>query len=201
MKETYVRGPFTRFMGILFGLLAGNVLWIVFSLPLVTIGASTTALFHVMGKLVRDEDMNMVKSFWKSFKINFVQATGVWLILAAAYFLVYSSMRNVGNLGDLSSYALAVQIFVFIELIVVTVYIFPLLSRYDMQFFKYFKISFSLGNKHMLTTILCLACLALIAFFFYHFVSIFILVFVSLYAFCSYYLINRIFKKYNSQER
>lgn len=195
-----IEGPLYRFLDLVYCLVLTNALWIVFSIPLVTAGASTTALFYVTGKVVRGEDVKIVKDFWKSFRMNFFQATGVWLILFVLFFLVYNSMLRVSALGDIADYVFAVQIFVFIEIVIVTVYIFPLISRYDVKFFRYFKLSFVLGNKHMLTTLLCLGSLGIIVLLLYQFLSLFSLVFVSLYALVSYYFIHRIFKKYTPED-
>ena len=49
-----------------------NFLWVIFSLPFFTIGASTTALFYVTGKIIRDENYkSLTGAFWHSFKNNF----------------------------------------------------------------------------------------------------------------------------------
>ena len=61
-----------------------NLLWFVCSLPIVTIGASTTALYYASLKLVRDEDHHIVSQFFRSFRENFKQATVLWLILLGA---------------------------------------------------------------------------------------------------------------------
>lgn len=66
-----------------------NILWIVFSLPIFTIGASTTALFSVMSKLSNDEDVSVFKDFWKSFKLNFKQGTVIGIGLMLLFFILY----------------------------------------------------------------------------------------------------------------
>ena len=63
--------PVWRFIGKLGDLIILNVLWLITSIPIVTIGASTTALYYVTLKLVRDEDGYTIRSFFKSFKENF----------------------------------------------------------------------------------------------------------------------------------
>ena len=76
--------PVWRFIGKLGDLIILNVLWIVCSIPIFTIGASTTAVYYVTLKMVRDEEDSTIKSFFRSFKSNFKQATAIWLILLAA---------------------------------------------------------------------------------------------------------------------
>ena len=60
-----------------------NILWLVCSLPIVTIGASTTALFYVTLKMAEDRDDGLTRMFFKAFRENFKPATKLWLILLA----------------------------------------------------------------------------------------------------------------------
>ena len=76
--------PVWRFIGKLGDLILLNILWIVCSIPVFTIGASTTAVYYVTLKLARDEGDSTIRSFFHSFKSNFRQATAIWLILLAA---------------------------------------------------------------------------------------------------------------------
>ena len=80
--------PVWRFIGKLGDLIILNVLWLITSIPIVTIGASTTALYYVTLKLVRDEDGYTIRSFFKSFKENFKQSTIIWLIMLAVGLLI-----------------------------------------------------------------------------------------------------------------
>ncbi|MBR1781475.1 MAG: DUF624 domain-containing protein [Oscillospiraceae bacterium] len=64
--------------------IAANVLFCLFSLPVFTIGAAYTALYHVMLKTLRgDEVINPFVQFWRGFKDNFKQATLCWIVLLA----------------------------------------------------------------------------------------------------------------------
>ncbi|MCC8061231.1 MAG: YesL family protein [Clostridiales bacterium] len=75
--------PVWRFIGKFFDIFVLNLLWIICSLPLFTIGASTTAVYYVTLRLVRDEEGGTIRSFFKSFRENFRQATVIWLLLLA----------------------------------------------------------------------------------------------------------------------
>ena len=55
-----------------------NILWLVCSLPIVTIGASTTALFYVTLKMAEDRDDGLTRMFFKAFRENFKPATKLW---------------------------------------------------------------------------------------------------------------------------
>lgn len=65
-----------------------NLLWLICSLPVITIGASTTALYSVMLKLVKNEEGYIAKGFLKAFKENFKQSTLMWLLLILLWFIL-----------------------------------------------------------------------------------------------------------------
>ena len=52
-----------------------NLLWFICYLPVVTIGASTTALFYVTLKMAKNEEGNITAAFFRSFRENFRQAS------------------------------------------------------------------------------------------------------------------------------
>lgn len=56
-----------------------NLLCFFCSIPVVTIGAAFTARNYAAMKIVRGEEPSVVKSFFKSFRVNFKQITMVWL--------------------------------------------------------------------------------------------------------------------------
>lgn len=78
-----MNNPFFRFMNRVADLLLLNILFIVTSLPVITIGASATALNYVCLKMKEQEEGYIIKNFFKSFKANFRQSTILWLIQLA----------------------------------------------------------------------------------------------------------------------
>ncbi len=57
-----------------------NILVIICSLPIFTLGASLTAAHYVALKIKRGEEGYVSKDFFKSFKANFKQSTLIWLL-------------------------------------------------------------------------------------------------------------------------
>ena len=72
------QNKFFMFMEKVMNLCLLGILWALFSLPVITVGASTAALFQYTLRLTRDEEGYVWKSFWNAFKKNFVPATMVW---------------------------------------------------------------------------------------------------------------------------
>ena len=91
-----------------------NVLWVICSLPVLTMGASTTALTYACMKL-RKKEGYVTKNFFHSFKENLGQATVLFLIflaggafLAADMILGNQSQTMYGNLMRILAFVLAV---------------------------------------------------------------------------------------------
>lgn len=57
-----------------------SILWVVTSLPVITIGASTTALYYAVVKVIRNNEGYGWGEFWNGFRTNFKQATIIWLV-------------------------------------------------------------------------------------------------------------------------
>jgi uncharacterized membrane protein YesL len=76
--------PFGRLMTRLGIIIVANVLFVLFSMPVVTMGAAYVALYHVMLKTLRgDGVINPFRQFWRGFRSNFKQATLYWIALLA----------------------------------------------------------------------------------------------------------------------
>jgi uncharacterized membrane protein YesL len=149
-------GKVNKVFTFIYHILWANTLWLIFSIPLVTIGASTTALFYIMEKVARDEDVDMFPDFKKSFKDNFKQSTLVWCIIFIIFLLVFMDIRNVHVYGAVSNIIHWILIFILLQLAIITTYIFPIISRYEIKTKQLFFASFIIGNKHIPSTILCL---------------------------------------------
>ena len=78
-----INSPLWRFMDKALRLIWLNLLWFLCCLPIVTIGASTTALYSVTLKYARDEEGYLTRSFFQAFRQNFRQSTIIWLVMAA----------------------------------------------------------------------------------------------------------------------
>ena len=142
-----------------------NLLWFVCSIPIITIGASTTALYYASLKLVRDEDSHVGAQFFRSFRENFRQATVIWLIMlgiglflgADGYILYHLRLSSAGSAAVLWTLILAVVIAATIVYVIVLLYIFPLLASVSNTSRAMFKNAFLIGTHYLFATILVFA--------------------------------------------
>lgn len=134
-----------------------NILWFICCIPIVTVGASTTALFYVTLKIAKNEEGSLTKAFFHSFKENLKQGTIIWLILLGlgiilgldGYVLYHMRFENV-------FWTLCTAFFIIaaIAYAVVLMYIFPLLARFDNTTGAMFKNALFMGIRFLLCTIL-----------------------------------------------
>ena len=142
-----------------------NVLWFVCSLPIVTMGAATTALYYACLKLVRDEDSHVAAQFFRSFRQNFRQATQIWLILLGCglflgldgYILYHLRLTSGGTMGVIWTLALAAVIAAAIVLVIVLEHVFPLLASVENTSRAMLKNAFLIGTHYLFATILVFA--------------------------------------------
>ena len=189
-------GPIYRFSNLVYYAFVTNLLWLLFSLPIFTMGAATTAAYYVIGKAIRDEDVHVLKDFIKSFKLNFKQGTIIWLVLSVAIGIIYLNIKNIKLLGKIAAYLYPVQIVIAIQIIIVGIYIFPMLSRYEMSIKKLFTTSFFMAYRHLVTTICCVICIVAIGIALYKYIFIS----VGAYIYISYLMLQNIFNKYMNVE-
>ena len=57
-----------------------NIVFLLGCIPVITIGASVSALYTVCFQIAKQEDPYIWKGFWKAFRENFRQSTCIWLI-------------------------------------------------------------------------------------------------------------------------
>ena len=104
---------FFTVMGRVADLIMLNVVCLICCLPIVTIGASLTALHYVTLKMTRNEESYIIRSFFKSFKQNFKQATIINLIMLVIAAILYMDLNIVPNLGGTMSQVLYILFIAF----------------------------------------------------------------------------------------
>lgn len=73
--------PIWRVMGRVADIFILTVLWILFSLPIITIGASTIALYYVTLKMAENKEGYLAKAFVKAFRDNLAEGVLLEVIM------------------------------------------------------------------------------------------------------------------------
>lgn len=121
--------PIMETFGNLFGL---NLLFLLFCIPIVTIGASFTAMYSLTLKMVRKEEGTLWNSFWTAFKSNFKRATAIWLIvLIAGVVIAGEIIFFITQQGVMSYFYMILAVLEILILALALPFLFPLVARYD----------------------------------------------------------------------
>lgn len=146
-----------RFLSRLADLMILNILFLLTCIPIVTIGASCTALYYVTMKMARDEDAYIARSYFKSFKENFKQATIIWIIALALIIVLFFDFQILSVMS--ASFVTVVRIaLISVSLIVamVLLYTFPVLAKFYNSIKNTVKNAFFMSIRHFPKTILML---------------------------------------------
>lgn len=141
-----------------------NILWLVCSLPIITIGASTTALIYSCMKLHKEEGY-ATKNFFHSFKENFKQSTVIWLIYIAVGAILgadlyFWKMQSNGN-----KIVLGLSLAVLILYAISLSYVFAIQAKFVNSIKNTLLYSILLPFKNLKETILILVTLGTVLYF------------------------------------
>ena len=179
-----------------------SVIWLVFCIPIFTAGAATTALYYTVNKVIRNSRGYIWKEFWSSFKSNFKQSTIVWLILMLIYvimsmdlYIMYQYAKAGATIGNFY------MVFVVLMALVTmwAGYVFPYMARFENTTKQVLKntVLIAIGNLQWSFLLLILILVAVVALLYFppviFVVPVFYMVFANL-------ILERVFKKYMSQE-
>lgn len=147
-----------RFLNLLTEILYVGILWVVTSLPIVTAGTATVAAYYAMSKSVRRKTGYIGKEFWRSFRMNFRQSfplTILFLIILAVLGIdIWYVWTNDSKTNSSIFMILLLILFLFAGM---TIYLFPLLSRFVTGNLNLFRMSFVVVFKFLPVTVLILS--------------------------------------------
>ena len=149
--------PVMQFIGKLGYSIALNLIWFITSIPIITIGASTTALFRCSERLVQSRYDGLFREYFSSFKANFKQATLAWLVMLFLGILLgvdgYALSRLYDD-GIFWTMITAIFIIALAAYCIILMYLFPLLAHFDNTLLSMFKNSLLIGMRFLICTVL-----------------------------------------------
>ena len=147
-------GPFSRFMNTCGNIIWTGLLWLIFSLPLLTMGCAACGAYRAVKVGIREQKSYITREFLTGFKESWKTALGVqtgnlfffaWLIFDCIYLYGYGT-----------EYALVISYVlygIFAVALGVNFFYYPCLMTFDGNFFEIFKIAVYMTFRHLLTTI------------------------------------------------
>lgn len=153
-----------RSLGVLADIMILNLLFIATSIPIVTLGASLTALNFTAMRIGTGECGSVAADYFRSFRHNFRQATVIAAVLAlliavlAAWYIVITSFEF-GTLAELG--LLAIWYLLAFNLAIMALFVFPYLANFEGRTRDVLNNARLMSWKHPLTSLVSLAVIAL----------------------------------------
>lgn len=124
---------FSKFMTKLVDMVILSVLFVISSIPVITIGAAGCGLYYSMNKSIRHNRGYVSAEFWNGFKSNFKVATPIWLFSLAGYLLMAADLYLVTHLMSGGAYSALTIVFIVITIFLTAwnLYTFPYISRFE----------------------------------------------------------------------
>lgn len=161
-----------------------------------TIGASTVAAYITMAKIKSGESDKVIYPFFQGFFKNFIKSTIVWIIIMLIQRIAIFNLFNSNLFGSLSSIAWIANAFILCELFFISLYIFPMIAKYENKMITYFKNSLTLLHGHLFKSLTLGIMFIVILFFIFKVQYTFVFIMVPIYFFSSDSLFTDLYKKY-----
>lgn len=143
-------GGFHRMTVKIMDVVLANLLFLLCSIPIITIGASSVAMHTLLLKCQQGEDISVCKTFFHSFRENFKKATLVW---CGILIILVTLWLNVSLLNQLqSSVRGIIQGFfavILLLILVLWIYLFPAMAYFENTVMGYLQYAFSLAIAHL----------------------------------------------------
>ena len=129
----HYENPFIQFLVRVGDLMILNLLFILCSLPVVTLGASLTALHRVTQNMLFEQEEPLLKAFFRAFRQNFRQSTLAWLVELV---VIVSLVCDVLLVMAYFNGGLAKAMYILVAVLAILVagvfsYLMPLIARYE----------------------------------------------------------------------
>lgn len=145
-----LEGPVGRVLSRFTDLLTLSVLWILCSIPLITVGASTTALYTMALRMVRNEEGKISEGFFRAFKDNFKDATIIHLILTALTFLTIFYVMVIGVLPErMQTFFYGASLLFIVLLLMEIQFVYPVQARFSNTIWNIMKFAWVMAAGHL----------------------------------------------------
>lgn len=131
-KQNKLKDSLLRFLRDLFDLTVLNWMWLICSLPLITLGPATCGLYSVTLKMAREEPVSPLRDFFRGFRENlkpgFVLGLGTVALLVVALGDVWFAL-NIS--GGISTMYLIIAMIIGVIFLILLGYTFALQAMFD----------------------------------------------------------------------
>lgn len=147
---------FMRVLSKLCDMVLLSAIFLVSCVPVITIGAASTALYYTTVKVLRRGAGYVFREYVSAFRLNFKIATGIWIgFLLVGGLAVFNILFSRSYFqGDMAVLFIGVYIAISFFVLGLFLYVYPVLSRFYMDTGKLLKMSYLMVIRFLPYTVL-----------------------------------------------
>lgn len=204
--------PLWQFMARVWDLMILNVLCILCCLPVITAGASITALYYVTLKMAENRESQIYRSFFKAFKQNFVQSTIIEIILAVLgvalwldiwFFLLGGQSITAGTFLSTTPAKLVIYVVLLMLLMICLLlasYVFAVQARFSNPIGRTINNSLLMSLRHLPVTVSMIFLNVIFYFLLLSYFSWLVFWFIAAPVYINSLFLCKVFRKYMPEE-
>ena len=160
-------GWFARIFGTIGDIIVVNILFIICSIPIFTMGASMSAMYYTLLKKQRTgETGGIIKLFFRGFKDNFKKSTIAWLLFLLIAFVFSLDFNLFGKGGPQENKLMYyTSVIFFILICFIAIYLFPVISAFENTLKNLILQSIYMAAKNFIFTIIIMILYTLPVYF------------------------------------
>lgn len=193
---------FFNFMSKVGDFIVLNLLFLITSIPIFTIGASACALYSCIKLRVTDEESTVFQDYKKAWKSNFIPATSITIVYIIAFVIFFFFSRYVAH--HIQNFILLIPyLLYFIVVSFSLLYVFPLQTTFINEPLTIIKNGFLTALRHLPATLGLFLCTYLPLAFTWIFPQVFYFTFAywifigcSICSLCSVFITKSVFQQY-----
>lgn len=197
-----------QFLSRVFDLGLLNCLFLLCCIPVVTVGAASAAMYTVAFAMDTEREQGLIRTFFRGFKENFVQATVFWLGFVVFFALIFIDLSIVGNSNGTTWTVITYVMITLLALgTMMYAYAFPLISQFRGSLLMMLKNSLLISLAFLPRTLivifmnlfpLIVMIVALPSFVQLGFIWFFLYFGIS--AYCNARVLNKVFDRFRPKE-
>lgn len=196
--ENWLWKPFGKVMDFLIL----SALWIVSSIPIITIGSSFTALYDCSARCVKNGDKGILARYFRTYKRELLPSFLSFLFWAIIIGGLFTFIRNFTATADSTTENLVIAyalVFLLVLVVGIAFWVFPLLSRFTFSVVDLNLTAIRLAIAYLPRTIALGACTALSVWVCLKFWMP-LMVVPGIYGLLCAYILEPVFRKYDGSQ-
>lgn len=144
---------FFKVLTMLYQVMVLNAMFIVTSIPIITIGASSKAIFRCTRMMIKGELGQEFKTYFSYFKEDFIKVTLTTILLLAGYAAVIVNFIYARNIQGIGWLLTLIQLPVLLQLLLIHSHVFIIHDLFQLPLFKAIKVAWVMGNRNIVKVV------------------------------------------------